>query len=103
MKTYAIRRGLIILGLLALDLLVPCFAAAQNNRGQGGPQDELRSVAPNVYLDCERRTCDFDYIKTEITFVNYVLDRQSADVQIIVTRQQTGSGGNVYTLSFIGL
>ncbi len=67
------------------------------------PQDELRSVAPNVYLDCDRRTCDFEYIKTEITFVNYVLDRQSADVQIIVTRQQTGSGGNEYTLAFMGL
>ncbi|MCX6573810.1 MAG: hypothetical protein NTX99_07430 [Candidatus Aminicenantes bacterium] len=70
---------------------------------QAIPQDELRSVAPNVYLDCDRRTCDFDYIKTEITFVNYVLDRQSADVQIIVTRQQTGSGGNEYTLAFMGL
>jgi hypothetical protein len=67
------------------------------------PQDELRSIAPNVYLDCDRRTCDFDYIKTEVTFVNYVLDRQSADIQIIVTRQQTGSGGNEYTLAFMGL
>jgi hypothetical protein len=103
MKTHAIRRGLFILGLIALDILVPCFAVAQNNGGPVGPQDELRSIAPNVYLDCERRTCDFDYIKTEITFVNYVLDRQSADVQIIVTRQQTGSGGNEYTLAFIGL
>jgi hypothetical protein len=72
-------------------------------RAQVVPPDELRSVAPNVYLDCERRTCDFEYIKTEITFVNYVLDRQSADVQIIVTRQQTGSGGAEYTLAFMGL
>ncbi|MBE0712360.1 MAG: hypothetical protein MUQ25_02215 [Candidatus Aminicenantes bacterium] len=103
MKTHAIHRGLFILGLIALDILVPCFAAAQNNGGPGSPQDELRSIAPNVYLDCERRTCDFNYIKTEITFVNYVLDRQSADVQIIVTRQQTGSGGNEYTLAFLGL
>ncbi len=84
-------------------LLAPRPAAAQNNGGQVVPQDELRSVAPNVYLDCERRTCDFEYIKTEITFVNYVLARQSADVHIIVTRQQTGSGGNEYTLAFIGL
>jgi hypothetical protein len=89
--------------LLGLGLLAPRFAAAQNGGVQVVPQDELRSVAPNVYLDCERRTCDFNYIKTEITFVNYVLDRQSADVQIIVTREQTGSGGNEYTLAFIGL
>jgi len=84
--------------LLAAGLLLPRPAAAQ-----AMPQDELRSVAPNVYLDCERRTCDFEYIKTEITFVNYVLDRQSADVHIIVTRQQTGSGGNEYTLAYMGL
>jgi hypothetical protein len=84
-------------------LVLPLGAAGQNDGSQAIPQDALRSIAPNVYLDCDRRTCDFDYIKTEITFVNYVLDRQSADLQIIVTRQQTGSGGNEYTLAFMGL
>jgi len=64
--------------------------------------DELRSIAPNVFLDCSRRDCDMDYIRTEITFVNYVRDPQSADVHILVTRQSTGSGGSEYTLSFIG-
>jgi hypothetical protein len=105
MKALTPHRSLMpLVGLfLALGLLAPRFAAAQNSEVQVVPQDELRSVAPNVYLDCERRTCDFNYIKTEITFVNYVLDRQSADVQIIVTRQQTGSGGNEYTLAFLGL
>ncbi len=100
------RAAALLAAALAAGLLLsPAPSAAQNNNGgaQIVPQDELLSVAPNVYLDCERRTCDFEYIKTEITFVNYVLDRQSADVQIIVTRQQTGSGGNEYTLSFIGL
>lgn len=64
--------------------------------------DELRSVAPNIFLDCERRICDMNYIRTEITFVNYVRDRQSADVHVLITRQRTGSGGNEYTMSFIG-
>ncbi len=79
------------------------LARPQNGKGQVLPADEMRSVAPNIYLDCERRACDLEYIKTEITFVNYVLDRQSADIHIIVTRLQTGSGGNEYTLAFIGL
>ena len=91
------------LAVLFAGLLVPGLARAQNGGSQVVPRDELRSVAPNVYLDCERRFCDFDYIKTEITFVNYVLDRQSADIHIIVTRQQTGGGGNEYTLAFMGL
>ncbi|UCE41775.1 MAG: hypothetical protein JSV17_01945 [Candidatus Aminicenantes bacterium] len=64
--------------------------------------DKLRSIAPNVFLDCSRRDCDLDYIRTEITFVNYVRDPQSSDVHILVTRQSTGSGGREYTLSFMG-
>jgi len=94
-----IIRNIILLVLLAS----PALAVPGGGAAQALPQDEARSVAPNVYLDCDRRTCDFDYIKTEITFVNYVLDRQSADVQVIVTRRSTGSGGNEYTLSFLGL
>ena len=92
------RRPAVLAAVLLAGWLAPLAA-----RAQIVPPDELRSVAPNVYLDCERRTCDFEYIKTEITFVNYVLDRQSADVQIIVTRQQTGGGGAEYTLAFMGL
>jgi hypothetical protein len=100
-KGPAARAALLLLA--GWSLLAHRPAAAQNGGGQVVPQDELRSVAPNVFLDCDRRTCDFEYIKTEILFVNYVLDRQSADIHIIVTRQQTGSGGNEYTLAFIGL
>ena len=92
------RRAAVLAAVLFAGVFAPPAA-----RAQIVPPDELRSVAPNVYLDCERRTCDFEYIKTEITFVNYVLDRQSADVQIIVTRQQTGGGGAEYTLAFMGL
>ena len=94
------RPAFLLLAALALAALP---AAAAGGAPQVVPPDEMRSVAPNIYLDCDRRSCDFEYIKTEITFVNYVLDRQSADIHIIVTRQPTGSGGNEYTLAFIGL
>ncbi len=82
---------------------VPCFSQPADGNPQVQSLDEIRSVAPNVYLDCNRRDCDFEYIKTEITFVNYITNRQNADVHIIVTRERTGSGGSEYTLSFIGL
>lgn len=62
-----------------LVLAAPVFSLPGGDPSQALPQDEARSVAPNVYLDCDRRTCDFNNIKTEITFVNYVLDRQSAE------------------------
>jgi len=60
----------------------------------------LSSGAPRVFLDCER--CDEDYIRTEITFVDYVRDRQEAQVHVLMTTQRTGSGGSEYTLTFIG-
>ncbi len=60
----------------------------------------LKKDAVKVFLDCG--TCDLEYIKTEITFVNYVRDRKEADVHVLVTTQATGSGGREYTLTFIG-
>jgi len=62
--------------------------------------DELKKTAPKVYIDC--MFCDIDYIRTEITFVNYVRDRKEADVHVLITTLRTGSGGREYTLSFIG-
>ncbi len=55
-----------------------------------------------VFLDCQRG-CPRDFIQTEITFVNYVRDRTDADVHLLVTTNNTGSGGTEYTLQFIGL
>jgi len=42
--------------------------------------EELKKKAPKVFLDCP--SCDSNYIRTEITFVNYVRDRKEADVHI---------------------
>lgn len=61
---------------------------------------EMKKSAPKVYIDCE--DCDQDYIRTEIPFVNYVRDRKEADVHVLITTQDTGSGGTEYTLTFIG-
>ncbi len=62
--------------------------------------DELKKTAIKVFLDCD--SCDLDYIKTEITFVNYVRDRLEAQVHVLITTQATGGGGREYTLTFIG-
>ena len=55
----------------------------------------------NVFLDCD--DCDRDYIRREITFVNYVRDRSQAQIHLFITDERTGSGGRRYTLSFLGL
>jgi hypothetical protein len=51
-------------------------------------------------VDCD--FCDIEYIKTEITFVNYVRDRKEAQVHVLISIQSTGSGGREYTLTYLG-
>jgi hypothetical protein len=62
--------------------------------------EALKRLAVKVYIDCGY--CDIEYIKNEITFVNYVRDRNEAHVHVLITLQSTGSGGYEYTLTFIG-
>jgi hypothetical protein len=97
-----VRKPFFILFILVWTLTVAFPSFALNAPDDDPQEDELRSIAPNIFLDCSRRDCDIDYIRTEITFINYVRDPQSSDVHILVTRQSTGSGGREYTLSFMG-
>lgn len=60
-----------------------------------------RKDALNLYVDCDY--CDTDYLKKNITLVNYVRDRKAADVHMIITTMTTGGNGTEYTLNFIGL
>ncbi len=62
--------------------------------------NSLKEKAPRVFIDCSR--CDMEYIKTEITFVNYVWDRKEADVVVLITTQRTASGGREYTITMVG-
>jgi hypothetical protein len=89
------RTRQLVFGLILFSLLPGYSLTAQ--------EMELRRTAPNVFLDCERRACDMNYIRTEITFVNYMRDRENANIHVMVTRRRTGSGGYEYTLNFIGL
>lgn len=92
-------------GLLAQE--APPAKAAEGTeapaKAKTEPQniDELKKDAPKVFIDGER--LDLNYIKTEIQFVNYVRDRKEADVHVLITQLGTGSGGQEYTLAFIGL
>ncbi len=59
-----------------------------------------RKEAINLYIDCDY--CDIDYFKKHLTLVNYVRDRKEADVHLLITEINTGSGGTEYTMQFIG-
>jgi len=58
------------------------------------------SQIPNVFLDCRR--CDYEFIKTELTFVNYVRDPEMADIHVFITEERTAAGGREFQFSFIG-
>lgn len=81
---------ILVLALLALTLVAP------------SGQAQITSRAFGFFLDCRDLNCDQDFFRQEIAFVDHVRDRTAADVHVLVTQQQTGGGGNEYTLAFYG-
>jgi hypothetical protein len=79
-------------------LLFAVFASATAPVALSAQQtdDRLR-----VFIDCN--FCDMDFLRTEIGWIDHMRDRADAHVHLLVTRQQTGGGGNEHTLEFIGL
>lgn len=77
--------------------------------GLGAPvdvsgQDPEAADLINLFFDCQAPGChDLDFFRREAPFVNWVRDREVADVHVLVTSQSTGGGGRQYTLAFIGL
>jgi|AntRauTorckE6833_2_1112554.scaffolds.fasta_scaffold00901_3 hypothetical protein len=55
----------------------------------------------SVFLDLDY-WADKDYIRQQIPVVEYVRDKELADVHIIITRHGAGQAGTNYIISFIG-
>jgi hypothetical protein len=88
-------RRLISSLMCVLAMFCPAAHAGAHTASQAKPQ------MVRVFLDCNR--CDEDYVKKEVTFIDYVRNREDADVHVLVTTQETGGGGSQWTLKFIGL
>ena len=75
----------------------------------GSPQPAASQVAGElevperlaVFLDCD--FCDETFVRQEMTYVDWVRDREVADVHVLVTQQNTGAGGEAQTFDLIGL
>ena len=90
-------RGVVCAVLAAVSALVNGVAEASAQE----PQVEDRI---DLFFDCQAPDCrDADYFRRELPFVNWVVDRQVADVHVLVTSVTTGGGGRFYTLAFLGL
>jgi hypothetical protein len=84
------RRSILIVIPMLVALERPAMAR------QEAPTGQLR-----VFLECP--SCDFDFVRTEIAYVDWMRDRADAELHVLARTQTTGSGGRLHTLDFIGL
>jgi hypothetical protein len=78
---------------LAAAVLLACVSATV------GAQAAPRTESIRVFLDCE--FCDFDYLQVETPWVAFVRDRTAGDVHLLLTRIETGGGGQRYDLEVL--
>jgi hypothetical protein len=88
-------RRLFAVAVAALFVVVARPTSAQTPTP--APQSALA-----VFLDC-RSGCDDNYFKTELTWVNWVRDREVADVHVLITSEGAGANAERMTFAFMGL
>ena len=91
-------RTTVAISLLCLNLAASAAAQPPLPGPTPPPARPLR-----LFVDCQNVHCDFDYIRTEIPFVDFMRDRKEADVHLLITGEHSGAGGEKYTLNFMGL
>ena len=89
-----VRKTTLALAALALVVAIALPAFAQTAPQPGIPPP-LR-----VFLDCHE--CDTDYLRREITWIDYVREPADADLHVLVTTQSTGGGGTSWNVQFLG-
>ncbi len=97
-----LSKARMIRALRAVVVFVAFGLLAATSEAAGQAATAPRASPIRIFLDCNF-SCDEDFLKREITFVDYMRDRRDADVHVLVTTQETGGGGTEYTLKFIGL
>ena len=60
--------------IVLLTAAIPTMASSQDTTAT--------SLAPKIFIDCDY--CDTDFIRKEIDFVNYVIDRKNAEIHILI-------------------
>ncbi len=85
----------LLIGLAAALLSLAAAAKASS------PENAEGTEALRLYLDCDSG-CDFNFLRSEIAYVNWVRDRMDAEVHVLVT-SRWGGAIREYTFNFIGL
>ena len=77
-------------------LLLFCFLLASSLVIAQKTNDNVK-----LFIDCNAN-CDMTFIKTEINYIDFVPDRFISKVYVMITSQETGSGGEEIILYFSG-
>ncbi|MBN2480494.1 MAG: hypothetical protein JXB19_02040 [Bacteroidales bacterium] len=96
-RKLSIAAGKVIIAWLILPLFFTALVSAQDDVSDA---DTTRKNAIRLFMDCQ--SCDMNYMREEMPYINYVRDVREAQVYLQVTRQSTGSGGSEYTLFYSG-
>lgn len=91
MDAFRGSRARAVIGWLALVIGVILAMA-----GPASAQDNTL----RVFLDCSQ--CDFNNLRQDVTYVNYVRDQADADVHVLISTQNTASGGREFVMDFLG-
>ena len=59
-------------------------------------------LPPKLFMNCPNANCHDDFVRTELSFFDFVRDRHQCDIEVLVTNQNTGAGGREYTLTLMG-
>ncbi|RAI92206.1 hypothetical protein [Algoriphagus yeomjeoni] len=90
---------------ILLLLILTFFALTTPSNSQTLVGDNNLPNKLRVFIDgCDGRDggCDMDFIRTEITAVDFYRDNQTADVFLLINNNRSGGGGRQYQLLFIG-
>ena len=90
-------KNILLLVNVFVGILIPLTLKSQEDANK---QDSTRNGALKLFIDC--RSCDMNYTRQQIPYVNYVRDTREAEVYLLVTNQSAGSGGQQFTLTFQG-
>lgn len=55
-----------------------------------------------VFIDCSGSACDGNYFRSEFNLVDFLNERTTADVHVLITSLATGGGTDQYQLIFYG-
>jgi hypothetical protein len=88
------------MGVFAVCCLVTSTARAQTPVPTQPTAPASQAARLRVYLDCS--DCFPDFLREEIRWVDFVRQREDADVHLLTTSSETGGGGREIALRFVG-